>query len=42
MDRFDRLPGIIDHGLFPPEMIDVVIVGHGHQVEWIRPRRRCG
>ena len=41
-DRFDRLPGIIDHGLFPPEMIDAVIVGHGRRVEWIRPRRLCG
>jgi ribose 5-phosphate isomerase A len=37
-------PGVVDHGLFPPVMIDTVLVGRGETVERIatRPERRPG
>jgi ribose 5-phosphate isomerase A len=31
--RLEQTPGVIEHGLFPPEMVDLVIIGRGHGVE---------
>jgi hypothetical protein len=30
---------VIEHGLFPPEMVHLVLIGHGHQVEQVQPQR---
>jgi ribose 5-phosphate isomerase A len=27
--RFEQQPGVVEHGLFPPELVDLVIVGSG-------------
>jgi hypothetical protein len=36
--RLDQQPGLIGHGLFPPEMVDLVIVGiRGDNVDVRRP-----
>jgi len=35
----DRQPGVVDHGLFPPELVDLVIVGRDGGVEVARDRR---
>lgn len=29
-------PGVVDHGLFPPELVDEVLVGRGDRVERLR------
>ena len=26
--RFDATPGVIEHGLFPPEMVSEILIGH--------------
>jgi ribose 5-phosphate isomerase A len=31
--RLSSIPGIVDHGLFPPEMVAMVLVGRGESVE---------
>jgi ribose 5-phosphate isomerase A len=31
--RLSALPGLIDHGLFPPEMVSEVLVGRGNSVD---------
>jgi ribose 5-phosphate isomerase A len=31
--RFAALPGVVEHGLFPPELVTEVIVGRGSEVE---------
>jgi ribose 5-phosphate isomerase A len=31
--RLDGTPGVVDHGLFPPELVDEVIVGRGNGVD---------
>ncbi len=31
--RLSSTPGIIEHGLFPPEMVSTAIIGRGEQVE---------
>jgi ribose 5-phosphate isomerase A len=28
--RFDATPGVIEHGLFPPEMVSDILIGHAH------------
>jgi ribose 5-phosphate isomerase A len=28
-------PGVVEHGLFPPEMVTAVLVGRGASVDWI-------
>jgi ribose 5-phosphate isomerase A len=33
--RFSRVPGIVEHGLFPPELVSDVLVGRGDAVERI-------
>ena len=32
-ERLDRVPGVVSHGLFPPELIDEVLVGRAGRVE---------
>jgi len=32
-DRLSATPGIVDHGLFPPELVSAVLVGRGDSVE---------
>jgi len=34
--RFDRQPGVVEHGLFPPELVDFVIVARGGNTEVTR------
>jgi ribose 5-phosphate isomerase A len=36
--RLDRVPGLIGHGLFAPELVDDVLVGRGTRVETFQPR----
>jgi len=31
--RLDRQPGVVEHGLFPPELVDLVIVARGGSTE---------
>jgi ribose 5-phosphate isomerase A len=39
--RLDEQPGVIAHGLFPPAMVDLVVVGRDYGgVEVFRPNRR--
>lgn len=33
--RFSATPGVVDHGLFPPEMVTSVVVARGDSVEWL-------
>jgi ribose 5-phosphate isomerase A len=37
--RFGATPGIVAHGLFPPAMVSVVIVGRGETTETFEPAR---
>lgn len=34
--RLSSTPGVVDHGLFPPELVDEVLVGRGDRVERLR------
>lgn len=34
--RLDATPGVVDHGLFPPELVSEVFVGRGERAERIR------
>jgi ribose 5-phosphate isomerase A len=38
-ERLDGVPGVVGHGLFPPELIDEVLVGREGRVESFRPAR---
>jgi ribose 5-phosphate isomerase A len=38
--RLDGLPGVVAHGLFPPELVDLVIVARGSKTSHIRPQLR--
>jgi ribose 5-phosphate isomerase A len=31
--RFESTPGVIEHGLFPPQMVSTILVGRGSSVE---------
>ena len=31
--RLSATPGVVDHGLFPPEMVATVLVGRGESVD---------
>jgi ribose 5-phosphate isomerase A len=33
--RFEATPGVVEHGLFPPEMVSTILVGRGSTVERI-------
>jgi ribose 5-phosphate isomerase A len=35
--RLERVPGVVSHGLFPPSMVDTVLVARGDQVDAVRP-----
>jgi ribose 5-phosphate isomerase A len=35
--RLAGTPGVVEHGLFPPELVSEVLVGRGDQVERVRP-----
>jgi ribose 5-phosphate isomerase A len=32
-ERFAAVPGVVEHGLFPPNLVSVVLVGRGDEVE---------
>jgi ribose 5-phosphate isomerase A len=32
-ERFAAVPGVVEHGLFPPNLVSVVLVGRGAEVE---------
>jgi ribose 5-phosphate isomerase A len=36
---FGAAPGVVEHGLFPPELVDSILIGRGSEVELqeIRP-----
>jgi ribose 5-phosphate isomerase A len=36
--RFCSTPGVVAHGLFPPTMVTLVLVGDGDRVETLEPR----
>ena len=31
--RLSAIPGVVEHGLFPPELVAEILVGHGEEVE---------
>ena len=35
--RLDLVPGVVSHGLFPPSMVDTVLVARGDGVDAVRP-----
>ena len=35
--RFSSAPGLVEHGLFPPELVSEVIVGRGDRAEHLKP-----
>jgi ribose 5-phosphate isomerase A len=37
---FEATPGVVEHGLFPPEMVAVILVGRGQSVETVNPPPR--
>jgi len=37
--RLSAAPGVVDHGLFPPELVSDVLVGRGAKVEHLTPGR---
>ncbi len=36
-ERFGATPGVVEHGLFPPSMVSLVVVGRGDEVESFGP-----
>jgi ribose 5-phosphate isomerase A len=36
-ERFGATPGVVEHGLFPPSMVSLVVVGRGDGVESFLP-----
>jgi ribose 5-phosphate isomerase A len=40
--RLSATPGVVEHGLFPPDMVDDVVVARGSRLEWLKggPARR--
>jgi ribose 5-phosphate isomerase A len=37
--RLDQVPGVVSHGLFPPSMVDTVLVAHRDEVDAVSPDR---
>ena len=37
--RLAATPGVVKHGLFPPELVSDVLVGRGEDVERLEPQR---
>ena len=38
--RLSAIPGLVEHGLFPPSMVSLVLIASGDMVEELRPARR--
>ena len=38
--RLSSTPGVVEHGLFPPILVDEILVGRGNRVERLRPATR--
>ncbi len=38
--RLESTPGVVEHGLFPPEMVSIILVGRGESVERIEVTSR--
>ena len=36
--RLEATPGVVDHGLFPPELVTLILVGRGESVEALEVR----
>jgi len=36
-ERFGATPGVVAHGLFPPSMVSLVLIGRGEQVDSFEP-----
>ena len=32
-ERLAAVPGVVEHGLFPPELVSAILIGHGDEVE---------
>ena len=41
-ERFGATPGVVEHGLFPPSMVSLVVVGRGDRAESFRPGNQTG
>ena len=37
--HLEQIPGVVSHGLFPPSMVDTVLVARGDEVDAVRPDR---
>jgi ribose 5-phosphate isomerase A len=37
--HLEEIPGVVSHGLFPPSMVDTVLVARGDEVDAVRPDR---
>jgi ribose 5-phosphate isomerase A len=35
--HLEEVPGVVSHGLFPPSMVDTVLVARGDEVDAVRP-----
>jgi len=35
--RFDAIPGLVDHGLFPPSLVHEILVGRGDKIQRLVP-----
>jgi ribose 5-phosphate isomerase A len=35
--RLDAVPGVVEHGLFPPHLVTEILVGRGQSVERFEP-----
>jgi ribose 5-phosphate isomerase A len=40
--RLSATPGLVDHGLFPPDLVAVVLIGHDDEVERRVPSSHSG
>jgi ribose 5-phosphate isomerase A len=38
--KFDRTPGVVEHGLFPPDLVTTIIIGRGWSTETTDMSRR--
>jgi ribose 5-phosphate isomerase A len=39
-DKFDRTPGVVEHGFFPPDLVSTIIIGRGESTETTDMSRR--
>jgi ribose 5-phosphate isomerase A len=33
---FSSMPGVVEHGLFPPSLVDDIVVARGYDVHWLK------